>query len=977
MCVYFSLRGIMFLRHFAVAPVCSSQKTLIKRLSITSLLFCAVLLASCSQTKQTNNYPQALFDEALDELPIPVSKKIVQGELDNGLRYYIRHNTTPENFAELRLLVQAGSLQEDDSQLGFAHFAEHMAFNGTEDFEKQEIIEYIESIGMQFGPHLNAFTSFDDTRYQLRIPTDKTGTLETGFHILENWAHKISFDPQSIDDERGVVLEEWRGRKGASERIFNQRLPIMMKGTKYADRMPIGSEQIILEGKHEDLIRYYKKWYRPDLMSVIAVGDFDVSEVEAYIKKYFSQIEKPSTTIDKPAQVLTEYKKPVISIVTDTDLTQSSMSVDFRLPSFVAKTIGDMRETTINQLAQSIVNARFQDIAWQPDAPFLFAGVDVRRNYTLGRNLAINMAPKPEKHAETFSTVMGTLYSLAQQGPLAEELEKQQDIFIDNFASALAQQDTIRHGFYVSQLRNHAGFGTAIPSLDQTFTIVSSHINDISVEDIQARLKSWLAKDDAILSLTAPENVASTIPPESEWLSLWEQVKTATNETYKAQVEVDSLMSDEDIPAPGSVIEKAFNEDWDAHIWTLSNGAKVVLKTSEFQENTMRFWASSRGGYSLVDDDTFLRSFGLMSAIDSFGLGDVSIEELNSYMQGARFSVNTRISTYTEEMFGETDRDSLTDFFQSMHLKFVAPRKDPERFEWLKGLYKPQISQRMNSPNFQFSLAIKNATDTGNPRSIEFDLAALENQDLDTIFDIRKRSFENAADFNFVFVGDLKLDEMEEYLSTYVASLPATDSRDPIKALPNYPQTDFVELDLPIGKEPKATVVLMHQGQGEWTPKNSLVFNALRAALENRLRLRLREELGGVYSVGVGGNLSRWPHQNYGLQVSFTCDPERIAELRAEVEQIFTQFIDGDIPEQALENFKTQRLLSRQRNLKENGFWVRYIMNSLSPYPPVALTDFAPLINSIEMEDLQKAAALYLNKEAGYFATMTPAPIEE
>jgi zinc protease len=488
------------------------------------------------------------------------------------------------------------------------------------------------------------------------------------------------------------------------------------------------------------------------------------------------------------------------------------------------------------------------------------------------------------------------------------------------------------------------------------------------------RLQAWMAKDDAIISITAPANASSELPEDSALLALWYSSKTQVAQAYQPQQDVTTLM--QQIPQPGAVINKAFNEQWNAHVWTLSNGVNVVLKESQYKENTLRFWARSNGGYSLVDDETFLKSFGMMSSIDSFGLGDLNVEQLNSYMQGKRFSVSARINTYTEELYGQTDLDSITEFFQTMHLRFVGARKDQSRFDWLKGLYQPQIEQRMNNPNYQFTWAISEATNSGNPRVAEFDVAALNNQNLDTIYDIRTRSFSNAADFDFVFVGDLDLGEMERYLTTYVATLPASESRDPINILPNYAQSDFVEVNVPIGKEAKATVIKRYSGKAQWTHKNSLVLNALRGSLENSLRVRLREELGGVYSVGVNGSMSRWPHQNYSFQVSFTCDPERIEELRSEVEQVFARYIAGDIDEQNLVNFKTQSLVGREKALKENGFWLGYIMGSLSPRLPLALEEFEATINSITVDDLKAAANIYLIKNAGYFATLTPEPVD-
>lgn len=941
------------------------QLTVNKTVRVLFVALCCIVLNACVNKQIAQTTPELESDKL-----IPISTEIIKGELDNGLQYIVRENQKPEQFAELRLIVKAGAMQEDEAQLGFAHFVEHMAFNGTEDFKKREIIEFVESIGMQFGAHLNAYTSFDETVYKLRIPLNQEGALETGIHILENWAHKISFDANTIDEERGVVLEEWRSRKGASERIREQTMPLLLAGSDYPNRLPIGSPEIIKNGSYTDLQRYYTTWYRPDLMSVVAVGDFDGNHVEQLIQRYFSKIIPAQSVYHKKKQQLSALSQPAIKIVSDDELTSGSLAIIWRQPAFNRKTIDDIRKATIHNLLVRTINTRFNESIWKPDNSYLNAGIGYSRAFTLGHQFSLGVTPKPGQLATSFDDTLQILYQAMQHGITQIELDRQKKIVVEGWLDSLSKKDTFSHNTYVGSYTNHFLHNSPIADIEFEAQAVKDAIDSISTLDLTEQLKAWLAEDNAVIIASLPSAELTNAPSEALLLNIYQKAKQNTSQAYIAAPDTLQLM--DNIPPAGSIVQRDYIEKWDTHVWELSNGIKVHLKVTDFKDNQIRFWAYSPGGYAKVSDAQYLKSFGMINSIANMGLGDLDTEAFNQYSRDKRFRFSTQIRTYSEQAYGNTTQEELVAFMQSLHLNFVAPRKDAEIFEWLKGLYKPQIQKRFNNPQALFYSKIRQATNAGNPRSIEFDEQVLEQQDLDTIYQIRKQGFENAADFHYVFVGDMDLAQMELLLNTYMATLPTTDARETAMLLPDFDSEGEHVITLKKGSEQKATVIMNMWGDAQWTPQSHLVFGALKAALQNRLLIRLREELSGVYSVNVGGSFSQWPYQENNVQVSFTCDPNRIDELRLEVEAIFAEFVAGDIDEQSLANYQTRLITQRQKQLKENGFWIERIMNPMLPYTNISLADYEPLVNSLTKQMLVDAAGEYLMREDKYIATLLP-----
>jgi zinc protease len=475
-----------------------------------------------------------------------------------------------------------------------------------------------------------------------------------------------------------------------------------------------------------------------------------------------------------------------------------------------------------------------------------------------------------------------------------------------------------------------------------------------------------------VVFLSAPENMEKELPSQALLNSIWQQVRATPTQMLDDKAQVSALMTSK--PTPGSVIEKNYIEKWDAYQWILSNGIKVVVKATGFKENSIAFQAISDGGYAMVDDDTYLSSFGLMDSLNFIGLGALNMEQFAQFSRQKRFSVNSRIDTYSQSMSGASNIEDLEYMMQGIYLRFTDVVKDTERLEWLKDTYRPRLENKYNSPTAQFYAAIKAKTQSGNPRNVEFDATMLDKQDADTIYRVYSERFANPKDFTFVFVGDIDLQQMEEYLSTYVASLVTTDNKEALVKLPNYALNGDYQIHVEKGSEPKASVIISLFGEGQWSFQNQVVMSAFRNALEHELRIRLREELAGVYSVGVSASLNRWPYQNFSIGVSFTCDPQRVDELYDEVSAVFAKFIEGEIDQQLITNYKIQAKTERSKHLKENSFWLAHMLNYYTPFTPLPLPEFDELIDSVSLALVKQAAKKYLLTDNRLFATLKPEP---
>ena len=599
--------------------------------------------------------------------PLPIDPKVKIGTLPNGIRYYIRRNVRPEKRAELRLVVNAGSVLENEDQLGYAHFLEHTAFNGTTHFAKNDLVKYLQSIGVRFGADLNAYTSFDQTVYILPVPTDTAALVEKGFQILEDWAHGQSLDSTEVVNERGVVREEWRGSKGAGERMLHKILPVALKGSRYAERLPIGNEQSIMRAQPSVLRRFYADWYRPDLMAVVAVGDFDPAKIEAQIRRHFSSIrsparEKPRTEFDVPNNAA-----PLVAIATDKEATSSQVQVTFKMPAVPTRTVGDYRTELMAELYTSMLNSRFNEIAQKPDAPFLGAGADKGQflaRATDGFTLAAGV--KDGGIERGLEALLLEARRVDQYGYLQSELDRAKQNMLRSYERANAERDKTNSSAFVEEYIGNYLEHEAIPGIEKEYELVQQLLPTITLAEVNAAARKWITDENRVVVATAPEKPGVTTPTVAELLAVFDRTAKAPLTAYAENVSGDALL--DKLPASGRITGQRSISGVGVTEWTLSNGARVLVKPTDFKADEILFSAYANGGTSLAADSTFMSASLASQIVALSGVGKFNRVDLGKKLAGKAVSVAPSINETTEGLTGSASPKDLETLFQLANL---------------------------------------------------------------------------------------------------------------------------------------------------------------------------------------------------------------------------------------------------------------------------------------------------------------------
>jgi zinc protease len=902
---------------------------------------------------------------------LPISPRIIKGQLDNGITYLIRQNNTPDKRAEIRLIVKAGSILEDDKQRGFAHFVEHMAFNGTEDFGKQEIVEYVESIGMKFGAHLNAYTNFDETVYKLQLPSEEEGALEKGIHILENWAHKIKFDALEVDKERGVVIEEMRARQGAIWRIFNKQLPVIYQGSQYALRLPIGKKETLELGAHQDLVRYYKDWYRPELMALVAVGDFDPNQVQMLFEKYFNSINVPKKrNKQKPNYTITDNSQPLVTIETDPELTRTTVEIQIKQPLLEPNTYQQYYQAMLAQLFIAMLNGRFDEATHAPQVPFISAGISFGRFIANKSAFTLAATAKPTKSKEVVTFLITELNRVLKHGFTLSELTRYKQSVLSKLDNAAKEIDTTQSSTLANEYVRHVVRGESIAGIDHYLEINERFLPLITLNQVNALGETWFTDNNRIIKISAPESDKNSLPSEAELLVLIELATQQQVTAYQDRQVIQQLLPEE--PKVGSIISKVYDKKLDSHVWMLSNGVKVLLKQTDFKHNEIQFSARANGGYSLLEPEMMFKTILAANIVELSGIGNYTPADIEKFSKDKQFWVRTKINNDHESISGSSSVKDIEHFMQMLHLKFVAPRKDSKAFDSYISRVGSSILDRFNSPQGVFSEQIRLKKYSQNPRSIKFDADIVKNQDLDKSFSFYQQRFSNPASFNFVFVGNIDLLQMETLLSTYIASLPTNPRADQAIVHDILRARGKLTVNVEKGLVEKATVLLDFYGDSLWSHKNQMNLSALEYVLGSILRERIREEKSGVYGIGVKSAFSRLRNK-HSTRISFTCDPNRVEELLAEIHKIIESLKVNNTEDKYVDNYIAQKLNARETKLATNAFWKDHLQwDAEADYQPIGLNEFRLLVGNIDKLKVKNAANSYLNIDDSLTAILLP-----
>ncbi|MFN3802018.1 M16 family metallopeptidase, partial [Belliella pelovolcani] len=702
---------------------------------------------------------------------VPLDSRVRTGKLANGLTYYVQKNPKPEKKVELRLAVNAGSILEDDDQAGLAHFTEHMAFNGTKNFEKNELVSYLQSIGVSFGGDLNAYTSFDETVYILPIPSDDEEKLKSGFLVLADWAGGVLMNEEDIDGERGIIVEEWRTGQGYSQRVRDQFLPVLLHDSKYADRLPIGKMEVVENFEYETIRRFYRDWYRPDLMAVVAVGDEDPDKLEALIKEYFSGLENPANTKPREHFPVPEHKETFVTVVTDPESPGIQIQLYYKHKALPTSTKEDYKNILKRRLYSGMLNQRLDEIRQKPDAPFIYAGTGYGNFVRDMDYFSASGAVAPGKTAVAIKALIEENERVAQFGFTESELERVKRSLLNSAERAAKEMDKAESGSLVGKYVSHYLEGSFAEDQQWRYEFYQEVMPQITVEEINALAKELVRDDNRVVVISGPEKDKETLPTEQEVLALFTAVDNMQVTPYEEKLLAEDLITN--LPTAGKVSGMNKISGVDIQEITLSNGARVFVKQTDFKNDEILISATGKGGTSLYPDEDHLTASNAGVMVNVMGVGDFSPTDLRKVLSGKTVSLTPNIGTYSQNISGITSPKDLETAMQLMHLYFTKPRKDADLYEVYKTNQKTQLAGAQANPDYQFSRAVNKIVAGGNPRAMEiFDPEDYDKIDVDRGLEIFADRFSNAANFEFFFTGNIDMDTFIPLLEQYIGSLP-------------------------------------------------------------------------------------------------------------------------------------------------------------------------------------------------------------
>jgi zinc protease len=907
--------------------------------------------------------PDAVTEPALRlDAPIPVGPQVKIGKLANGLTYYIQRNARPERKLELRLVVKAGSILEDDDQRGLAHFVEHMAFNGTTRFRKHELVSYLQSIGVGFGADLNAYTSFDETVYILPIPTDKDEHVVKAFQVLEDWAHGLRFDPEAIDKERGIVLEELRLGKGASDRMSKQVMPAIFNGSKYAERLPIGTEEVLKNFRPDALKRFYRDWYRPDLMAVVVVGDIEPARAEALVKAHFAHIKNPAPARARPYARIPARQATEALVVTDQEATGNDVLVRYPVqPVVEAGTIRAYRDDLVQALFAAMLNQRLQALSQLPEPPFMGASSSLGKLTPRYRSYNASATLGPRGAEVALTALVEENERARRYGFGAAELERVKKGLMRNYEQAWNERAKSDSATYAAEyIRNFLQQET-IPGIDTEYRYVRRLVPGITLDEVNAYARRTIPADSGKLVLytgvTRPET-----PTGEQLLGAVAAAERTELRPHDEKVVAARLM--ERPPLPGTIVEESHDKALGLTRLTLSNGIKVILKPTDFRNDQILMSAARFGGQSLFGDHDILNARFANAIVASMGVKDFTPLDMRKILAGKAAQVNVGLANYTDVVVGASGATDLEAMLQLAWLKFHGVRRDEDLFRSYVGKQAEQARNQTTQPGAHFGDAVMAALYNNHPRAPRtLRPEEYEQIDLDRSIDIFRQRFSSARDLGFILVGSFDLAAIKPLLATYLGTLPTPELPVAYRDVGLRPTTGVVKREVRSGFEPKSTISLTFTGAAEFTEAEQLRLAALLEVVNLRLIDVLREKMALIYGGGASGVLSKIPYGNYSIGVTLPTGPEHVDKvIAATFEEI--QRLQAEGPKAAeLEKVKSNWIQNHRRSLRENGYWLGHLQSALSEATdPASILAVEQQVQALSTEDIRTAARRYFDE---------------
>jgi len=907
--------------------------------------------------------------------PIPPDPAIKIGKLENGLTYYIKQNKKPEQRIELRLAINAGSICETEGQQGLAHFVEHMCFNGTKNFPSNKIVDMLEEMGVKFGAELNAGTSFDETIYMLKVPTDKEEWINRGFQVLEDWAHQVSMEDAEIDKERGVIIEEWRLGLGAEDRMMQKYIPVILKDSRYAERLPIGQVDVIKSFPYDTLRAFYKSWYRPDLMAVVVVGDIDPKLAEDKVREYFGRIPKavnPPARIDYPVPGNVE---PLISVVTDKEASGFSANIFFKHPRTDNGTYGDYRNQIMQTLYTGMLNNRYQEISQKPDAPFLYAGAGYGAFVSRSIDVySLSLAAKENQIEKSLEVVLTENERVRRFGFLAAELEREKKDLLSMYDKLAKEADKTESRSYADEYVRNYMEKESIPGIQKEFEIVRDFLPAITLDEINKLGKEWVTENNIAALVTAQEKEGVIVPTEARVLEIIQSVKGMKIEAYAENVsDVPLLVA---IPVATKVVTRTENS---VHGYTeliFGNGVRMILKPTDFKNDEILLSAFSPGGSSLYPVSDVMSAMLAATVVIQSGLGEYDYIGLQKKLSGNTAKLAPYVNELREGINGNCSPKDFETMLQLNYLYFTKTRRDEGAFNAYISRMRNTFKPVRSTPQMIFQDTLSKIISMNSPRVIAIPTdAQLDKISLDRSISIFKERFADASDFTYLMVGNFKTDEVLPLLEKYIGGLPSIRRKENWKDVsPGFPEGKII-VEVPKNSEPQSTVAMVWKDDFNWTIEDRLQFGMLMDILNIKCRESMREEQGGVYGVGISGSAARFPKPEYSIQASWGCNPENIEKLSATVlAEMDTLKIQGPAGTD-LNKIKETLIRERETRLKENSYWLGALQNTVLYGDKLrTLDEYKVIVNGVTVKDIQATANKYLDTKEYVRVALTPAP---
>lgn len=901
---------------------------------------------------------QALFAQPGLEAPLPKDPNTVVGQLPNGITYYLRHNQEPKDRASFYIIRNAGALLENDEQNGLAHFLEHMAFNGTKNFPGKGIISTLEKYGVAFGRNINAYTSHNETVYNISaVPTTDEKLLDTCLLILHDWSYYLTLDEKEIDEERGVISEEWRTRRNSAFRLRAQTTPVLLKDSKYAVRDVIGNLDVIKNFKSETIREFYRHWYRTDLEAIAIVGDFDVAKMEQKIKEMFSTVPAVENPQERPFYAIPEHDEMYFAVATDKEAQRSMVSITTILPEKNAaekNTHAYLKEALIQSFYNSMIASRISELMQKGDPPFINAGIGFGGLVRGYNSYGITAIAKPNQEDVALEAVLTENEKIKRFGFTESELERVKTNMLVGLESAYKEKDKTNNESYIREMQSNFLENEPIVDFEYYYEFAKQVIPTITVAEVSAKAREWNTPKNRVMIISGPSEDATHLTQE-EAVAILEKVEKADLKAYEDHVRDASLIS-EDLPGSKIVKTKKLPQ-FDAEEWTLANGAKVVFRKADFDKDDVTLTSYSKGGTSLYDIDLLPSASNVGSLVGAYGLGDFDAVTLRKMLTGKMASVSVSVGSLSESVGGKSTPKDFETMLQLLYLRFEKPRFDAEAHEAIMNRNRAAIANQQKNPQKIMQDSLSLIMSDYNPRTLLFNEEYLNKISLEKIERVYRDRIKDASDFTFFIVGNISADTVKPLIEKYIGSLTSVNRkenwRDNRVRGPKGRTEKVIEIPL---ETPKATVVTKFSKDMKYNVYHNLCNNILEGVLKLRYTENIREKEGGTYGVSVNAGAVREPYQNYSMTMVFDCDPDRATQLKSlvyeETEKMMQEGPTAEELHKVISNIKKNREQSKQHN----RYWLNNIYSEYVTGIKFDPEGYEKMLDKISPKDIQKFA---------------------